>query len=271
MPLFGSATEWWEGWAWEGLTAHAGSLNLASLLEVENMAKPAGDEAFARQCREWFDQGKRVLEEQMWNGQTYLLFKNPTTGRTADDIMANQFDAEWVSFYGGLPRVFDPEHFRAGMETVRRACLVDTGVASFASRDGKPYLKAYGNFVPEMFILGMSYMYAGDKTTGLDICQRTLDNLYKRQSYAFDWPNQIDCQTGHRTYGSDYYQNMVVWAIPAALDKQNLAAASGKGSLIDRILQAGKAPSRLHMDAPLAPQGTHDNLVPAYVPPQSRK
>jgi len=267
MPAFGSATEWWEGWQWEGLTTHAGSLNLTGALIAQRMARKVADEDFARKCQVWIDQGRKLLEKQMWNGQDYLLFKNPTTGRMADEIMANQFDAEWVTSLAGLPHVFDLEHFRTGLDTVRKTCIVDTGIAAFASKTGKPQLKAYGNFIPEAFILAMTFMYAGDNETGLDICKRALDNLYRKQRYAFDWPNQIDCETGARTYGTDYYQNMIVWAITAALHGQNLAQATARGSLVDRIIKAGRASARVQLSSQTEkPAGTHDNLVPAYVP-----
>ena len=55
-------------------------------------------------------------------------------------------------------------------------------------------------------------------------------------------------------------------AIPAALAKQDLAAATGQGSLIDRVIRAGKAPTRLEMGAEPASQGVSP-VVPAYVPP----
>ncbi|HWD18981.1 MAG TPA: GH116 family glycosyl-hydrolase [Verrucomicrobiae bacterium] len=268
MPQYGSATEWWEGWQWEGLTTHAGSLNLAGALIAEKMAEKEGDHDFAQQCAQWVHQGEQILERDMWNGQTYLLFKNPKTGRIADDIMANQFDAQWVSFYGAVPPVFNSDHFATGLNSVRTSCIVDTGLSAFASKAGKPYLKAYGNFTPEAFILGMTYMYAGDPETGLDLCRRTLDNIYKKQRYAFDWPNEIDCETGKRSYGTDYYQNMIVWAIPAALHRQTLAMAVAKGSLVDRVIEAGARPSRISKELQtVKPAGTHDNLVPDYIPP----
>ncbi len=58
-----------------------------------------------------------------------------------------------------------------------------------------------------------------------------------------------------------------LWAIPAALQKQDLAAASHSASFNRDIIEAGKAPSRLRMDTLPVPKGTHDGLVPAYIPP----
>ena len=47
--------------------------------------------------------------------------------------------------------------------------------------------------------------------------------------------------TGRVIYGSDYYQNMMLWAVPAALDGHDIRRATAQGTLIDRVLRAGKA------------------------------
>ena len=41
-------------------------------------------------------------------------------------------------------------------------------------------------------------------------------------------------------YGADYYQDMMLWAVPAALKGERLAAPCKKGGLVDRIIQAAK-------------------------------
>jgi hypothetical protein len=41
-------------------------------------------------------------------------------------------------------------------------------------------------------------------------------------------------------FGTDYYQNMMLWALPAAIAGQDLSASCASGGLIDRVLEAGK-------------------------------
>lgn len=267
MPTFGSATEWWEGWAWEGLTTHAGSLNLTGLLMAERMAEHVGDKPFAVQCRTWFKQARDVMEGEMWLGDTYALFKNMETGKTADDIMSNQFDAEWVSQYGGVESVFDKPRLDRALDRIWESCVVQTGAAAFATKDGEPLMRAYGNFIPEMMILGMTYLYTDQPERGLEIVRRMFDNLYFDQPYVFDWPNWIYMDTGKRAYGSDYYQNMLVWAIPAAINKQAIDEVRQQGSLVNRIILAGSPPQRLKLDSAPIVRGLFDQVVPDYVPP----
>jgi hypothetical protein len=55
-----------------------------------------------------------------------------------------------------------------------------------------------------------------------------------------------DTDTGERTFGNDYYQDLMLWSLPAALAGQDFAAPSQPGGLVDRIIQAA---------APLAGKG----------------
>lgn len=47
-----------------------------------------------------------------------------------------------------------------------------------------------------------------------------------------------DQDTGERTYGWDYYQDMMLWALPAAIEGKDLSAPVKRGGLVNRILKA---------------------------------
>ena len=65
-----------------------------------------------------------------------------------------------------------------------------------------------------------------------------MDNIIRQQGLGWDMPNLIRCDTGARTYGADYYQNMVLWGLPAALAGQDLAGPCKKDGLVARMLRA---------------------------------
>ena len=245
MPEGNAGREWWETperGEWCGMCTHVGGLHLSNLKIAERMAEKMGDEEFARQCREWFDQGSKAMEEKMWNEKTqsYLLYNEPETGRTSDDIMSNQLDGQWANRFHGLEGVFRSDRVKKVLGTIKRTCLTEKGGAvSFADANGNPDLTGYGIFPPETYILAMTYMYEGDKETGLEILRRSLYNLVIRHHHLWDLPNMIRCDTGERTSGTDYYQNMMLWAVPAALQGGDLTELSRPGELLDRILQAG--------------------------------
>ena len=59
-----------------------------------------------------------------------------------------------------------------------------------------------------------------------------------RTEYTWDFPLVWDIETGRRTYGSDYYQNMMLWSVPAVLAGQDLSGPCKPGGLVDRIVKA---------------------------------
>lgn len=92
-------------------------------------------------------------------------------------------------------------------------------------------------------MLGMANIYAGEREFGLDLVRRHWENLVLRQGHGWDLPNIVLGDSGKRAFGTDYYQDMILWALPAALDDQDLRAYTAEGGLIERIIQAGKSPA----------------------------
>ena len=50
-----------------------------------------------------------------------------------------------------------------------------------------------------------------------------------------------DTDTGEREFGSDYYQDMILWSLPAAIEQQDVSAPCKPGGLVDRMLRAAAA------------------------------
>ena len=244
MPAGDKGEEWWEHSGWYGMVAHAGGVRLAQLEAAKLMAVKTGDSDFVRQCDQWLMLGKASMENKMWNEPTksYLLSSDPATGRKSEDIMANQFDGNWVADMHGLPRVFREDRFRIALETIKQSCLVDSiGAVSFANPDGSPQMASYGIFVPEIYMLGMTYLYQGQRETGLKIIERCVRNSFIKQGIGWDQTNMLHASAGGvRTVGSDYYQNTIIWAIPAALKGQTLDELYQKAGLVSQMITAAK-------------------------------
>ena len=251
MPEVGGM-EWFEFGEWAGMAAHVGGMRLAQLRMMVRMAEAMGDTAYVEQCREWLADGVRAMEEDLWTGSYYLNFWEKETGKKSDDVMGYQLDGEWTAEYHGTEGAFRADRVKTTLDTIRRcnvALTPDIGAANFARPDGSPLaadteVAAYGlyaMFPPELVILGMTYIYAGDKEFGLDLVRKHWENLVLRQGHGWDLPNVVRGDSGERVFGTDYYQNMILWCMPAALDGQDLKAAAEPGGLIDRVIQAGKA------------------------------
>jgi len=237
--------EWFEHMGWYGMCAHAGGLRLSSLNIAERMAETMGDAEFADQCRRWFEQGSRAMEEKMWNDETrsYLLYNSPATGKVSDDIMSTQLDAEWENRLHGLGRVFRADRVGEVLSTIERTCLVEIGGAvGFAKADGTPQLTSYGTFSAQTYLLAMTFMYEGRRETGLKVLQQCMYNLVTRHRYTWDLPNMIRCDTGERTFGTDYNQNMMLWGVPAALAGQDISTFCSPTGMVRRVIEAGREP-----------------------------
>ena len=51
----------------------------------------------------------------------------------------------------------------------------------------------------------------------------------------------IHADTGLPIWGDDYYSNLVIWALPMAVAKQDISSFTAPHGLIDRMIRAGGA------------------------------
>ena len=248
MPTGNAGTEWFEapepGWA--GMTAHIGGLHLAQFRIAERFAALAGDESFVQQCRDWIRAGAQSMERQLWNGSDYLNYFEPETGRKSELVFGYQLDGEWVTRHHGLASALPEDRVKRTLETIKRCNVAVTkyGAVNYANPDGtaaqvKGY-GAYSYFPPEALMLAMTYMYAGEREFGLNLAHRVWHNLVCSQGYTWDLPNIMrgDIDTGERTFGNDYYQDLMLWSLPAAIEGRDFSAPTQPGGLVERMLQA---------------------------------
>jgi uncharacterized protein (DUF608 family) len=251
MPTGNAGTEWFEapepGWA--GMTAHVGGLHLAQLRITERFAALAGDTEFAGQCRAWLRAGAQAMEQKLWTGSYYLNYWEPETGRKSDLVFGYQLDGQWITDHHGLPGALPVARVRTTLETIKRCNVAVTkyGAANYANPDGTPApIKGYGTysyFPPEALMLAMNYLYAGQREFGLELARKVWHNLVCLQGYTWDLPNIMrgDADTGERTYGNDYYQDLMLWSLPAAIAGKDFGAPMQPGGLVARLLKAAGA------------------------------
>jgi len=230
------------------MATHIGGIHLANILMTEEMAKAVGDEEFIKECKEWFIAGKKSLEDKMWNGKCYLNYYEPETGKKSDYIFAYQLDGEWMANFHGLYNVFDKERRKITLKTIKDANVKVTkyGAVNYTNFNGSPakvggYGK-YSMFAPELLMLAMTYMYNGEKEFGMKLAGRFWNNITNRQGLTWDQPNTFggDKDTGERIFGADYYQNLMLWALPAAYLNQDISGPIKNNGFIERIIKAGR-------------------------------
>ncbi len=89
-------------------------------------------------------------------------------------------------------------------------------------------------------MLSATYIYEGQRELGLRLLRSCLEAMSVKFGNTWVQPNVVSGDTGARVYGSDYYQNMILWSLPAAIAGQNLREACAAGSLVERIINAGR-------------------------------
>jgi len=251
MPSGNVGTEWFEAPepGWFGMVPHVGGIHLANLRMSQRMAEAVGDSEFAQQCREWIEAGVNSTETKMWAATHYLTYWEPESGKKSDLVFGYQLDGQWMAKFHGLDGVFRADRVKTTLETIKRcnAALSKSGAANYAHADGTPApvggYGTYSYFPPEVLMLAMTYMYEGERQFGIDLARRCWENIVCKWRYTWDMPNIMrgDADTGERTYGHDYYQDMMLWSLPAALEGKDLGAPVKPGGLVHRILQAAGA------------------------------
>jgi uncharacterized protein (DUF608 family) len=250
----GSGLDWFEGNGWYGMTPHVGGIHLAQLRMVQRMAEKVGDHEFAEQCKRWLKQGSDSMENKLWHGKYYLSYYEPESGKKSELVFGYQLDGDWMCFYHGLPGVFRTDRAKVTLGTIRNTCMAIApyGAANFANADGTPAKSeafmaegwgldygTYGYFPPEVWMLAATYMYQGQQEVGLELAQNCVRGIM-RFGHTWTQPNIVNGATGERIYGSDYYQNMMLWALPAGIEGKDVASTCAPKGLIDRVITAGK-------------------------------
>lgn len=255
MPDGNKGMEWFEHGEWAGMCTHMGGLHLAELRIMERMARRVGDSAYAAQCRLWFAAGSQALEDKLWVGSYYLNFYEEETGKKSQDVMGYQLDGQWAAQFHGLRPVFRPERARKTLQTIQKcnvALTPEVGAANFTRPDGAPleptnqvaWYGPFAMFTAEVVVLGMTYIYAGMKDMGIELVRRHWANLFFQQKHPWDSPNLVRGDTGERIFGTDYYQAMMLWALPSALGGTDLRGFCAAGGLVDRIIKASSGANR---------------------------
>ncbi len=250
----GAGLDWFEGNGWYGMTPHVGGIHLAQLRMAERMAEKVGDREFAEQCRRWFEQGSKSMETKLWTGKYYLAYYEPESGKKSDLVFGYQLDGDWMCFFHGLPGVFQPERAKTTLETIKNTCMAIApyGAANFANPDGTVSdtknsmaegwsmdYGAYSFFTPEAWMLAGTFLYHGHNELGMKLAESCTRAMVEH-GYVWTQPNLLNGSTGKRVYGSDYYQNLMLWSLPAAIARRDLGRACSAGSLVDRVIRAGR-------------------------------
>ena len=112
----------------QSLSAEFRTLWLATLRAGQKMARLAGDDALARECKSAFQQGSAQLEAQHWNGQFYTESplstkpgEKPANAPAPDAICAtDQLWGQWLAYQLDLGPLLPTEHLLKTAQSVQQ-------------------------------------------------------------------------------------------------------------------------------------------------------
>ncbi|MEM8946873.1 MAG: GH116 family glycosyl-hydrolase [Planctomycetota bacterium] len=243
-------TEWFEAPepGWKGYVTHAGAVRMAQVQIMKRFAQQMNDSEYVTKCDHWLEAGSKVLEEKLWNDTYYLNFLDPDNDLRSDMIFGYQLDGEWICDAHGVDGVFPKNRINETLETIRNAnCqLSQSGATNYANADGTAAkvggYGTYGYFPPELMMLAMTYMYEDEREFGVELLHKCMENIVCKWGYTWDAPNTIrgDMDTGQRHFGGDYYQNMMLWFVPAALQNSDMTEPLNHNGLVRRVVRAAR-------------------------------
>ena len=235
--------QFYGAWPWYGVAVHVSGFWLAALLMMERMAEAAGDGATQHHCRLWLDKARKTLEAELGTGDSYLLYRDRAGNQTSDTVLANQLAGQWCTRLHSLPGAFPSERVPAVLAKIEATCVQATrhGAINAARPDGgfdrtaTPH--SDGIFTGECLCLAATLAYESRRPQGKEIAERMMRAIVLQDGLGWELPNILDVN-GRAIHGDDFYQLMILWSLPLALEGQGIREACAPGSLVDRILAA---------------------------------
>jgi uncharacterized protein (DUF608 family) len=151
--------------------------------------------------------------------------------------------AQWCVKVAGLADVLPSTQVDSALHAVARLNMQSTihGLVNGATATGQRYdsrdrtktsifevtIDPETDFAKQIFVgenlcAAMTFIYHGQRETGLEIARRIYAAVAITSRSPWNQWCLINAETGLPVWGEDYYSNMVMWALPMALGNQGV-------------------------------------------------
>lgn len=209
----------YDNWTMHGPSVYCNGLWLASLKAVIEIAKVLGEDY--KEFQDWFEKGKKNLEEKLWNGDYYLY---DTLSPHKENIMADQLCGQWYADLLGLGDVFKRENVNNVLKKIFDYNVMKIKDGNIGAING---INPDGSMLPESEIwksntqsneiwtgvtLALaSYMdLVGMKKEALQTAFGIYSVVYEKKGYWFRTPEAWDVNGNFRA--SMYHRPGSIWA-----------------------------------------------------------
>ena len=252
LPDCEAASHIFDCYHWHGNSSMVSSFWLGTLMVGERLANEVGDDEFARQCHQWFLQGKQSLDEELWNpeARSYLNYAKPGTELRSDIVLVDQLIGQWIARYHGVETPYADERASEVLNTISRlnAKKSPDGLINGVHPDGRDVEE---NHIYNGIHVGVSthftsalMLYDEDpliREVGLEMSRLAWNMMVVKHGRAFNAPvfitvNKESGQTAPQN--EDYYHNTSVWILPPAIYREDVKTFCAADGLVDRIVRA---------------------------------
>jgi uncharacterized protein (DUF608 family) len=243
------ANQFYDIWPWQGTSSYVAGTWLATLTAGAALANAAGDSGFAAECTSRLRKAQGAFEQNLWNGSYYRLWNDKQAGQVSEVCLANQLMGVWCTRVAGLQDALSAPHVGLALETIERLNMKATsyGLINGVSADGSPFDSKLGGsgdhakniFVGENLCAAMTFIYYGRRDTGLEISRRLYDAIAVKNRSPWNQRCLISGESGMPLWGTDYYSDFVIWALPMALAGQSVELFAKTG-LVKKMMTAAK-------------------------------
>lgn len=160
LPDHGTKRNTYDAWNFSGTPVYISVLWLASLKAAAIIAERLGEKRYREKWNGILQKGKTALEEKLWNGEYYNLWKNQN--ETDESLMTDQLDGEWFLRMTGLSGNIPDERVRKVLEFIFRNNFdEEQGLVNATVPEGrKTTVDTYKNCQTEAVWTGIGYAFS---------------------------------------------------------------------------------------------------------------
>ena len=198
----------YDAWNFSGTPVYIDVLWLAALKAAAVIADKVGDKERFDQWNNILFNGKKSLEEKLWNGEYYNLWKNNDV--TDESLMTDQLDGEWFLRMIGLDGNLPDERVRSVIEFIFRNNFDnEQGLVNATVPENRwTSIDTYNNCQTIAVWTGIGYAFAAlALSVGLkDIADEEINSIsYNQMRFGHFWD--------HWECGHHYTRPMSSWSV----------------------------------------------------------
>lgn len=209
------SSQTYDTWDFIGYSSYVSSIWLAALKATARIARLLGDALYAQNLEQEFERSQASMERLLWNGEYYILWADPVSGKRDESCMADQINGQLYASLLELGDILPREHLLSACQAIYRYNRAQgRGLLNGALPGGKhadiPEYWTLGDprFQSDTPWSGTEYAVAAQMIAeglveeGLTILQDVYER-YERAGQTWD----------HQECGGHYYRAMSVWLI----------------------------------------------------------